>query len=193
MKIKKAIFFCALLTLFASALLLHSEAAKEAQKKAAEEHEHENGGEKEREEKHEAHEAKEGEAHEHGHEEEEPWADRVGQGKAVEAFDESGRIKLAEKAILRLGIKSSVPGIEGGALRLPREAVQKAEGKAFVYIAKADRWFERRAAKILARNGSKLLVSLKYYPGERIVHENSASLRAAELDLISGEEAGHGH
>jgi hypothetical protein len=128
----------------------------------------------------------------HGeHGDEEPWADRVGPGKAVEAFEESGRLQLAEKAVLRLSIQAQAFG--SGLIQLPRSAVQRSEGKAFVYVAQKDRWFARRAVALQGRSKDTLSVGVKLAPGEKIVVNGSASLRAAELDLLAGETAGHGH
>jgi multidrug efflux pump subunit AcrA (membrane-fusion protein) len=114
----------------------------------------------------------------------------VGPGKAVEAFDESGKLTLSEAAVKRLGLKSTVYQA-GGAL--PRVALVQSEGKTFVFVDNGGRRYERRAVELGTASGKTVTLSSGVKQGEKVVTSGASSLRVTELDLMAGDEAGHDH
>jgi hypothetical protein len=107
---------------------------------------------------------------------EEAGGSRTGPNKAVlEASAERG-LKLADKALKRLGIKTAKLA---SPTRIPKSALVQAAEETSVFVAR-EGWFKRVHADDLKG-------------GELIVVEGAPLLRVAELDVLGTEEAGHDH
>lgn len=170
--------------------------AKDAHADEGHDHAKEKKGSK-KEDSHDGHNhAKEKGAHkdEHGHEAHEDGEGHeananVGPGKAVEAFDEGGKLQLSPQAVSRLGLKSTA--FQGSPL--PRVALVQSEGKTYVYIDKGGRRYERRAVELGTASGKTVTLRAGVKQGEKVVTSGASSLRVTELDLMAGDEAGHDH
>lgn len=101
---------------------------------------------------------------------------RTGQGKAIlEASAERG-MKISEKALKRLGVKTAKLA---GSSRIPKSALVQSAEETSVFVVR-DGWFKRVHADDLKG-------------GEIIVVAGAPLLRVAELDVLGGEETGHDH
>lgn len=101
---------------------------------------------------------------------------RTGQGKAIlEASAERG-MKLSEKALKRLGVKTAKLASPS---RIPKSALVQSAEETSVFVVR-EGWFKRVHADDLKG-------------GETIVIAGAPLLRVAELDVLGGEETGHDH
>lgn len=117
-----------------------------------------------------------------------PKMDRVGPGLAVEGYETSGRIKLSDKAVKRLGLSTGKASVFEGAVRIDVEAVVEDRGENFIYIQEADGWMKRVPVKIGSRSGTNVPILSGLTPGTAYVDKGAPLVRLAELDLVSGEE-----
>ncbi len=101
---------------------------------------------------------------------------RTGEGKAIlEASAERG-MKISEKALKRLGIRTARLA---NPARIPKSALVQSAEETSVFVVR-DGWFKRVHADDLKG-------------GEMIVIAGAPLLRVAELDVLGVEEAGHDH
>ena len=114
--------------------------------------------------------------------------ERVGPGWAVEGYELTGRIKLSEKAIKRLGLSTSKAALSQGVVHIDVESVVEDKGLNFVYLQEADGWMKRVPVKTGPRSGSKIPILSGLAPGAVYVDKGAPLVRLAELDLVSGEE-----
>lgn len=109
-------------------------------------------------------------------EHEESGGARTGEGKAVLAATGERGLKLSDKAIKRLGIKTAKLASPS---RIPRSALVQTAEETSVFVVR-EGWFKRVHADDLKG-------------GELIVIAGAPLLRVAELDVLGSEEAGHDH
>lgn len=114
--------------------------------------------------------------------------ERVGPGLAVEGYETTGRIKLSEKAVHRLGLLTGKAAFSEGAVRIGIEAVVEDRGQNFVYITEPEGWLKRVPVKVGPRLGTRIPILSGLTPGTSFVEKGAPLVRLAELDLISGEE-----
>ena len=115
--------------------------------------------------------------------------ERVGPGWAVEGYEPTGRIKLSEKAVKRLGLTPDKVSIYEGVVRIDIEAVVEDNGQSFVYVQEPNGWMKRVPVKTGPRSVSQIQILSGVEPGTVYVAKGAALVRLAELDLVSGEEA----
>lgn len=101
---------------------------------------------------------------------------RTGPRKAVLEANEERGLKLSDKAIKRLGIKTAKLA---GPSRIPKSALVRTAEETSVFVVR-EGWFRRVHADDLKG-------------GETIVVAGAPLLRVAELDVLGSEEAGHDH
>jgi hypothetical protein len=126
------------------------------------------------------------------HEEGEASGGRTGPNKAVlEASDEHG-LKLSEKALRRLGVRTT--RLSGaGPFRLPAAALVVSQEEASVYVVR-DGWHKRVEVELVSKDKTTVLVRAKgLKAGDHVVTAGAALLRVAEMDVHGGEEEGDGH
>jgi len=117
----------------------------------------------------------------------------VGAGKAVEGYEHGKRIKLSEKARIRLGITVGRVTWTPDAAVVPAEAVVSINDRHFVFVARKG-WYEYRPVKIAARDGKNIVLAGGIGRREDIVLQGAWTLRVIELDLEAGEKGGeHSH
>lgn len=125
-------------------------------------------------------------------EHEEEGGDRTGPGKAVlEASAERG-MRLSEPASKRIGVKT-VPVGKEPVHRLPVAALVVSEEEVGVYRLR-EGWFKHVDVEVVSRErGSAVVRSGDLAAGDRVVVAGAPLLRVAELDVLGGEGADHGH
>lgn len=133
------------------------------------------------------HEEKEGEGHGHGEPDEEESVGGVGKNNAVTAADEHDGIRLSEKAVEAMGIKTSP--YEGGPI--PDSAFVFYQDRVGVYRLR-EGWFKLVPLPASNQEGSGVPASGDLKAGDQLVVQGKGLLRAAELDAFSGE-VGHSH
>ena len=112
----------------------------------------------------------------------------------MEAFDEKGkRLQLSARAIAGLGLGLGQPKSSGNGVLIPYDAVVMVQGQPFVYLAQAERWFKRHSIKTGLRRGKDIEVVSGLVPKQSVVVLGAFYVRTVELDLLAGDEAGHGH
>lgn len=122
--------------------------------------------------------------------EEEAGGPRTGQGKAVlEAAPERG-MRLSEKALRRLGVRTARLA---GAFRLPLSALIHSEDEVGLYRLRRG-WYKRVAVEVLgSERGLAVVRSGELMAGDEVVISGAPLLRVAELDVLGEEEGGHEH
>lgn len=114
--------------------------------------------------------------------------ERVGPGLAVEGYETTGRIKLSEKAVKRLGLSTNKATVSEGAVWIGVEAIVDEKGQSFVYVQEPDNWMKRVPVKVGPRSGSRIPVLFGLTPGTAYVEKGAPLVRLAELDLVSVED-----
>lgn len=117
---------------------------------------------------------------------------RTGQGKAIlEASAERG-MKISDKALKRLGVKTVLLyGV--GSFRLPAHALIHSEEEIGVYRLR-EGWYKHVEVELLSKEKNFVVVRAKdLRAGDHVVVTSAPLLRVAELDVLGGEEAGHDH
>lgn len=126
------------------------------------------------------------------HEEAETSGGRTGPNKAVlEASEEHG-LKLSDKALRRLGVKTT--RLSGaGPFRLPAAALVVSREEASIYRL-SDGWYKHLDVEIVSKDRGTVLVRAKNLKaGDQVVTAGAALLRVAEMDVFGGEEEGDEH
>ena len=125
-------------------------------------------------------------------EHEESGGARTGPTKAVlEASAERG-LKLSEKAVKRLGIRTTRLA-ESGQYRVSIKALVYSQEEVGIYLLR-DGWYKHVDVEVAGRERDFAVIQAKgLKAGDQIVVAGAPLLRVAELDVLGGEEAGHGH
>lgn len=124
---------------------------------------------------------------------EEGFSANLGEGKAVEAFEDGKKIRLAQKAIERIGLMTQMVSLSEGRMWIPLKALVISRGETFVFVSLGERWFEKVAVKTGKKTGGRAEIKSGLKAGTQIVVEAAGTLRVTELDLLAGESVGHGH
>lgn len=115
---------------------------------------------------------------------------RTGPTKAVlEASAERG-LKLSDKAVKRLGLKTTRLGAD---MRVPAGAVLYFKEESGVYVSRGG-WYKLVEVEVAAKTKDAVTVEARSLKaGELVVTSGASRLRVAELDVLGDEEVGHGH
>ena len=117
---------------------------------------------------------------------------RTGQGKAVLEAGAKQGLRLAEKALKRLGIRTQRL-VGPGSYRVPLPALVYAEEEVGVYRLRGG-WFKHVDVEVSSKTRDWAIVrSGELRAGDELVIAGAPLLRVAELDVLGGEEAGHDH
>lgn len=121
----------------------------------------------------------------HGEAEGADVSNRVGQGKAVEAFDKEEGFKLSEKAMKSLGITfSKLSG--SGTWQVPRSALVKFKQSDAVY-RRYDGWISMVLVKVVSKDKSTAAISSSdLEPGDEVAMTGIPFLRMTDADLNAG-------
>lgn len=117
---------------------------------------------------------------------------RTGPDKAVLEASAGQGLKLSDRALKRLGVRTE--RLSGrGPFRLPIEALVYSTEDVGVYRLR-DGWYKHVDVAVSAKDKASVSVSSgELRAGDQVVVAGAALLRMAELDVLGGEEAGHGH
>lgn len=120
----------------------------------------------------------------HGEGENNP-SERVGPGKAVEAFSKEDGFKLSAKATKSLGV--SFAAIQGaGPWRVPKQSLVRIKQSTGVY-RKYDGWISLVLVKVLKEeNGNVLIQSEDLEANDEVAVQGSHYLRMTDSDLNAG-------
>ena len=111
--------------------------------------------------------------------------ERVGPGKAVEAFNKEDGFKLSEKAMKSLGV--SFETIQGaGPWRVPKKSIVRIKQSTGIY-RRYDGWISLVLVKIIKEeNGTTLIQSEDLEANDEVAITGSQYLRMTDSDLNAG-------
>ncbi len=117
---------------------------------------------------------------------------RTGPTMAVLEASAKNGLRLSDKALKRLGVKSrKLSG--SGSFRVPLSALVYSAEEVGVYRLR-DGWYKHIDVEVSGKDRDSAVVrapGLKV--GDEVVIVGAPLLRVAELDVLGGEEAGHDH
>lgn len=154
-------------------------------------HHNTDDGNNEKSEKHDGHENHDEHAedkHEDGHSDEEESIGGIGSGNAVTAADEHDGIKLSDKAIETIGLKTEIWDGEF----VSAKSIVYHQDQTSVYRLK-DGWYKLVPITIVSKIDQLVqITATDLTTGDTVVTSGVALLRVADLDAFSGE-VGHSH
>jgi hypothetical protein len=120
----------------------------------------------------------------HGEGENNP-SERVGPGKAVEAFDKEEGFKLSEKATKNLGIQfSAITG--SGPWKIPKESLVRIKQSIGIY-RKYEGWISFVLVKVIREeNASAFILSEDLETNDEVAIKGAHYLRMTDSDLNAG-------
>lgn len=112
-------------------------------------------------------------------------SERVGPGKAVEAFDKEEGFKLSEKATKSLGIQfNALTG--AGPWKIPKEALVRIKQSTGIY-RKYDGWISLVLVKVIREENNFLIItSADLETNDEVAVQGSHYLRMTDTDLNAG-------
>ncbi len=130
---------------------------------------------------------------EHGeHGEEEEGSSRVGPGKAITEASKKNGIRLSEKAVKTIGIRTETVNSENTHKISPKSLVYFQDEVGFYRLR--DGLYKLVEVKVEKKSVTEAIVrTSELKPGDHVVVDGVGLLRTAELEAWGGSGDGHGH
>ncbi len=188
MRFKMILTASLLVTLGVASVLFAEDDHHDHDSKKEEAHQDNHDEKNEKHEDHEKHDEHADDKSESDHGDEEESTGGVGPGNAVTAADEHDGIKLSDKAIQTIGLKSET----WNGLSISEQSLVYHQDKTSVYRLK-DGWYKLVPVTIVSKTGGLVqITATDLSTGDAVVSSGVALLRVADLDAFSGE-VGHSH